>query len=250
MNSVKGIHEYINNESQFFKFGFDLLKGDYELWLKHIKKPVEDYLRNSLIKYNSKYILNSLSDYHNSFKANNNDHHLFIKKISRYIPEDVIDRKNEYLINAEDRLGSLFKKKLKLYQNRIEFRVVRPNQPDNNLLHRDHWFPYFKGLLNLYIPLCGSTFSSVLRIVPESHHWNEEDVVPTFFYNEGKRLGSNGILYSTPTIKECTKELNIHRPDVLEGDLMYFSPMIIHGGGSNNNSDDTRFSLELRLEIV
>ena len=138
MNSVKGIHEYINNESQFFKFGFDLLKGDYELWLKHIKKPVEDYLRNSLIKYNSKYILNSLSDYHNSFKANNNDHHLFIKKISRYIPEDVIDRKNEYLINAEDRLGSLFKKKLKLYQNRIEFRVVRPNQPDNNLLHRDH----------------------------------------------------------------------------------------------------------------
>ena len=227
MNNVKGIHEFIKKESQFYKYGFDLLRCEYKPWEKYIKDPFQTYLQESLVKYNSQYILYSLSQYHNIFKNKNNDHHKFIKSITRNIPEDVIDRKNEYLNFMIAKLGLLFKKKFRIYQNRIEFRVVRPNQPDNNLLHRDHWFPYFKGLLNLYIPLCGSKFSSVLKIVPESHHWKEEDVVPTFFYNEGKRLGENGILYSTPTIKECKKEIVMHRPDILEGDLMYFSPMII-----------------------
>lgn len=250
MNKVNGIHKYINQESQFYKYGFDLLRCDYHLWQKFIKKPFEAYIQDSLLKYNKQYKLDYLFNYHNVFENNNQDHHAFIKFISRRIPEDVINSKNEYLMIAFEKLGLLFQKEFRLYNNKIEFRVVRPNQPDNNLLHRDHWFPYFKGLLNLYIPLCGSTFSSVLKIVPESHHWTEEDVIPTFFYNEGKRLGENGILYSTPTIKECKKEIILHKPDVLEGDLMYFSPMIIHGGGSNDNSHSTRFSLELRLEII
>ncbi len=51
-------------------------------------------------------------------------------------------------------------------------------------------------------------------------------------------------------IKKCLKEIIVHKADVLEGDVMYFSPMIIHGGGSNSNTDDTRFSLEVRLEVA
>ena len=249
MNNVKGIHEYINKESQFYQYGFDLLKCDYDLWEKYIKKPFEDYLKDSLSKYNPNYNLKSLSSYHSIFKDNPKDHHEFIKFVTRSIPGEVLDPQNDYLVFVYEKLGNVFQKKFELYKSKIEFRVVRPNQPDNNLLHRDHWFPYFKGLLNLYIPLCGSTFSSVLKIVPESHHWGDDEVVPTFFYNEAKRLGENGILYSTPTIKECKKDIILHKPDVLEGDLMYFSPMIIHGGGSNTNYDSTRFSLELRLEI-
>ena len=249
MSDTKGIHEYLNKNSQFFKYGFGLLRCENLLWSKYLRNPFEDYLRKSLSEYNPTYDLKNLSDYHSSFKNNKDDHHLFIKSISRNIPDNVINPNNDYLEYVKDSLSQIFKRKLSIYQNKIEFRVVRPNQPDNNLLHRDHWFPYFKGLLNLYIPLSGSTFASVLKIVPESHHWSEEEVVPTFFYNQGKRLGANGVLYSTPTIKECKKEIDLHRPDVLEGDLMYFSPMIIHGGGSNENHNETRFSLEVRLEI-
>ena len=54
---------------------------------------------------------------------------------------------------------------------------------------------------------------------------------------------------SVPEIKESSKNIVKHRPDVLEGDFMLFSPMCIHGGGSNEGFD-TRFSLEIRLEIV
>ena len=250
MDDIKPIHEFIDKESQFYRYGFDILKGDYKLWDKLIKTPFEKYLCNSLEKYNSKYKLNSLSKYHKIFSDNKDDHHGFIKYLSRNIPEDVITTNNEYFFLIKEKIGTLFNKKTSIYRNKVEFRVVRPNEPDNNLLHRDHWFPYFKGLLNLYIPLCGSTFSSVMKIVPEPHHWSEEEVVPTFFYNQGKRIGQNGILYSTPTIKKCLKEIIVHKADVLEGDVMYFSPMIIHGGGSNSNTDDTRFSLEVRLEVA
>ena len=54
---------------------------------------------------------------------------------------------------------------------------------------------------------------------------------------------------SVPKIHESFKDIVKHRPDVLEGDFMLFSPMSVHGGG-NNQGFDTRFSLEIRLEIA
>ena len=136
------------------------------------------------------------------------------------------------------------------YNSNIEFRVVRPNVSDNNERHRDHWFPYFTPLVNIYVPLSGSYYDSALRIVPFSHDWPDEDVKPTFTYEElvaGKKFVKNCIQYSVPAVESCTRKIKPHSPDLTDGDFMLFSPKLIHGGGGNG-STKTRFSLEIRLE--
>jgi len=91
-----------------------------------------------------------------------------------------------------------------------------------------------------------------MRIVPFSHDWSEEDVQPTFTYEEsaaGKKYIKNGVAYSVPAVEKCTKEIKDHSPDLTQGDFMLFSPKIIHGGGGNGGKH-TRFSFEIRLEPV
>ena len=242
-------HERMSQDRQFAIFGYEIFRGFKSDWKKYIKIPFSDYLLNKLKKYNCKYTINCIEDYHKAFEKNESDHHNFINEIKREVPSNIIKRNNSFLNNIISTASKMTGKEIRIYNNRIEFRVVRPNSFDNNKLHRDNWFPYFTPLINIYIPICGSYHSSVLKVVPESHLWKEEEVVPTFKYNEGKSLNENGILYSTPTIKSCTKKIVEHRPDVLEGDYMLFSPLMIHGGG-NNLGTKTRFSLEIRLEII
>ena len=89
-----------------------------------------------------------------------------------------------------------------------------------------------------------------MGIVPFSHNWSEDDVVPTFTYEEsvaGKKYIKNGVAYSVPSIKLCKKPINLHRADLTDGDFMLFSPKMVHGGGTNE-SLQTRFSFEIRLE--
>ena len=103
-------------------------------------------------------------------------------------------------------------------------------------------------MINIYLPISGSDYRSVLKIVPSSHNWSDTDVIPTFEYDRGKSYNKDGIAFSTPTISECKREVLIHKPDVAEGDFMLFSPLLIHGGGENGGSL-TRFSLEIRLKL-
>jgi hypothetical protein len=242
-------HCLVDTETQFYKYGFQVFHGYQTSWDTDLRKPFEGYLFCKLGKYmHLKKEYQHLEDYHAQFVDQESRlHHDFISKITRKVPEDVISPDCSFLKEVIAAAENLVRRKFVIYNRTIEFRVVRPGQPDNNLWHRDHWFPYFKPLVNVYIPLAGSFYDSVLKIVPGSHLWSDSDVEPTHEYGEGKRLGENGILYSTPTIKSVNKPLIEHRPDVLCNDFMLFSPMIIHGAGANN-SNCTRFSLEIRLE--
>ena len=98
----------------------------------------------------------------------------------------------------------------------------------------------------MYVPLSGSFPDSALPIVPRSNHWTDEDVKPTFGYDEGKTV-KGAVRFSVPEVAESTRPLDKHRPDVSPGGFMLFSPMLVHGGGSNG-SHHTRFSFEFRLE--
>ena len=104
----------------------------------------------------------------------------FIKKNGRNL--DIRLERHPFILKlikiAEKSTGQ----KLKIFRKSIEFRVVRPGSEDNNPLHRDHWFPYFKPLLNIYLPISGSYFNSSLAIVPFSHKWTDKEVVPTISY--------------------------------------------------------------------
>lgn len=242
-------HCLFDRSSQFYKYGFQVFHGDKNDWLRNLREPFESYIRHELSAFlERQQSAFSLERYHCSFPCSDEDrHHAFVSCVTRKIPPSVIDPNCEYIKLIKDVAESLTKKKFIVFNDTIEFRVVRPNQPDNNLFHRDHWFPYFKPLLNIYVPLAGSFYDSVLKVVPGSHLWSDEDVEPTHSYGDSKRLGPNGIYYSTPTIKTSRKAITEHRPDVILGDFMLFSPMIIHGAGSNA-SDSTRFSLEIRLQ--
>ncbi len=86
-----------------------------------------------------------------------------------------------------------------------------------------------------------------MKVVPKSHKWSDEDVIPTFSGDSGQKYIKNGVKYSAPGIKYSKHEIVTHRPDVKTGDFMLFNPKAVHGGG-DNFSDYTRVSLEIRVE--
>tara|TARA_B100001248_G_C27398904_1_gene468176 strand:+ start:8687 stop:9427 length:741 start_codon:yes stop_codon:yes gene_type:complete len=242
------IHETLPDDHQFKVFGYKTYRNDLDLFLK-LKSSFSNYIKKELDNFagiNAKGF--TLENYHKYLEKNNIDHHKFISKISRVVNFDDIDM--GYIENIIKIANYDFNKHFSIYNSKIEFRVVRPNIEDNNDLHRDHWFPYFTPLVNIYLPLAGSYVNSALGIVPFSHDWTDEDVIPTFTFEEsqaGKKYIKNGIAYSVPGIKSCKKETNIHRADLTQGDFMLFSPKMVHGGGTNG-SHETRFSFEIRLE--
>ena len=253
-DEFKPFHDLLDEKHLLNYFGYQVYRhGDIKSFMD-LKGKFSNYLKDRLISFSDNVKFDSqftIETYHEIIKENNINHDEFIKKNGRNL--DIRLESHPFILKlikiAEKSTGQ----KLKIFRKSIEFRVVRPGSEDNNPLHRDHWFPYFKPLLNIYLPISGSYFNSSLAIVPFSHKWTDKEIVPTISYEEilkGKKtLKENGVETSVPEIKESSKNIVKHRPDVLEGDFMLFSPMCIHGGGSNEGFD-TRFSLEIRLEIV
>jgi len=123
-------------------------------------------------------------------------------------------------------------------------RIVRPNKfQDNNPPHRDVWIDRLRNAVNIYAPLCGSTEHSSLPLVPRSHYFKESDIERTA---EGAFL--NGIKYSVPCVTKIKgKPPELQRPQVIENEVMIFSPYLVHGGAYNFETDKTRMSLETRF---
>jgi hypothetical protein len=247
-------HELLDEEHLLNYFGYQVFRhGNMESFYD-LKEKFTNHLKNKLISFSGDAkIADSfkIEKYHKVIDEKNIDHDAFIKKYGRNL--DIGIETHPFLIELIKIAEKSTNQNLRVYRNNIEFRVVRPGSNDNNPMHRDHWFPYFTPLLNIYLPLSGSYFNSSLAVVPFSHKWTDQEIVPTLTYDDilkGKKtLKENGVKTSVPKIKETSKDITMHRPDVLEGDFMLFSPMSVHGGG-NNEGFDTRFSLEIRLEIV
>jgi ectoine hydroxylase-related dioxygenase (phytanoyl-CoA dioxygenase family) len=249
---MKTIHEELDSKHLLNHYGYKICRSDDYTNYNDFKNKFKEYLFKELNEYEAFYLKIDdfeIKEYHTVLDECNIDHHNFIKKISRRLNVDFSNHK--FIKNLINKSSKCINSDLHLYKKVIEFRVVRPNYEDNNPIHRDHWFPYYTPLLNVYIPLSGSYCDSSLAIIPFSHKWSDSDIVPTFNYDDiikgKKHISKNGIAYSAPSIKHTSKEINLYRPDVLEGDFMLFSPLIVHGGG-NNKSFETRFSIEIRLE--
>jgi ectoine hydroxylase-related dioxygenase (phytanoyl-CoA dioxygenase family) len=242
-------HLRLPEDANFHRYGYTIVRGDSGK-LAEVKVALEGYLRGQLETFGvSTGEGFSLNKYHRHFEHEPALHYKFIKTISRHIPSTVFGVDHPMMTLVLDRARELFGRDLMIYNGTIEFRVVRPGHDDNNTLHRDHWFPYFIPLVNVYVPLSSSLFDSAMKVVPCSHFWSDDDVTPEFPYEGGKSVNSAGVFFSVPGIKVCKKTIVEHRPDILFGDFMLFSPFLIHGGGSNS-SLGTRFSLEIRLGFV
>ncbi len=147
----------------------------------------------------------------------------------------------------EQRISSLLNQSLHVHnpfddQNIFHFRVVRPMSGDNNPLHRDVWLEDYKDCINLYIPLAGSNDRSSLILAPGSHLWPESSV-------ERTRSGAiiNGQKFNVPAVTSINESFELIRPNPKVGEVLIFSPYLIHGGAANLNSNTTRISIEIRL---
>ena len=242
-------HKILNLNKPFARYGYEIYRGDLQKF-ESIKNKFSNYMESRLkdfgITTNKEF---KLENYHELFKNDPTEHYRFIKEIKRNLPEEVISIEDPFILLILEKASFEFGKRAVIYDKKIEFRVVRPGHDDNNKLHRDHWFPYFRPLINIYIPLASSYCDSAMKVVPGSHLWSDEDVIPEFEYEGGKSINSSGVAYSVPGIKITNKEINPHRPDILPGDFMLFSPLSVHGGG-DNFSNGTRFSFEIRIELI
>ena len=124
----------------------------------------------------------------------------------------------------------------------FHLRLVRPGRADNNPLHRDVWLPDYHNCLNIYVPVAGSTAQSSLTLVPGSHHWPENRTLRT----AGGAV-SNGVRFTVPGVLGSAEPLDIIRPNPAPGEVLLFSPYLLHGGAVNLNEDETRISLEMRF---
>jgi ectoine hydroxylase-related dioxygenase (phytanoyl-CoA dioxygenase family) len=127
-------------------------------------------------------------------------------------------------------------------QKIFHFRVIRPQQWDNNPLHRDIWLADYDDCINLYIPVAGSNERSSLIIVPGSHLWPESRIERTV----GGAL-INGLKYNVPAVTDIRGPYTTERPNPDQNQLLIFSPYLIHGGAVNLNKNETRISIEIRL---
>lgn len=122
-------------------------------------------------------------------------------------------------------------------------RLIRP-QPhmDNNPPHRDAWLDYLSEGINAYVPLAGSNAQSSLPVVSGSHRWDDRAMPRT-----GTGATVNGMTYTVPAALPDDAPLRMSRPETGLGDIMIFSPWLLHGGAVNFNTDTTRVSLEMRF---
>ena len=246
------LYKIVNQNDPLAIYGYKIVSHNKKDLFPSVKKEFENYISRSMTDFNPDIDLDGfkLENFHKILEKNKISHHDFISSISRDVSNIFLEHPFflQLLEDAFEATGLKFQ----IYKNKIELRVVRPHNEDNNSLHRDHWFPYFTPLMNVYLPICGSNYDSAMCVVPFSHKWEESDVTPTFSFEEsqkGAKTIKNGVAYSVPEIKESKKEIIPHRPDIVYGDFMLFSPLMVHGGGTNS-SIDTRFSFEFRLEQV
>jgi|MDSW01.1.fsa_nt_gb hypothetical protein len=239
-------HDRVNSKDVFARYGYIIFEHPQRSLFYDLKEEFTNYLSDSIKKFsNVKQTLDCLENYHSFVLNNDINHHKYIKTSGRKINDHLLHSGYMKILieQCEDHFGS----NMSIFRDLGEFRVSRPDENDFSPFHRDHWFGYFTPLLNLYIPLAGSWCDSAMQIVPKSHLWTEEQAVPSFGAGEGK-TEKDGVSFSVPTLKYCEFELKQHCPDIHEGNFMAFSPKLIHGN-AENNSIETRFSLEIRLEF-
>ncbi|WP_269622997.1 hypothetical protein [Prochlorococcus marinus] len=122
-------------------------------------------------------------------------------------------------------------------------RIIRPAANDFNPPHRDVYISHLRNAINSFMPIYGVNNDSSLSLIEESHFWNENSIIRTLL---------NPIIdkkkFSVPAIlsKASKEPLNLIRPIVDYGEIMIFSPYLIHGGAINL-SKHTRISLEFRF---
>ncbi|MEZ4889864.1 MAG: phytanoyl-CoA dioxygenase family protein [Crocinitomicaceae bacterium] len=230
---IKGFTEvdFLSNEE------FIILKNEIT---QSIQTIVEGVLKRSLVDF-------TLEDYH-KFIIKNDDHLAVVSQTRDLFEENVtinlpfIIRKIEDILhlNLTDIVPSTN------YKMHLIIRINRPNSNDFNPPHKDiyEFYDEYKltpKMINCWIPVAGVDINSSLPIAPASHLISENKIERTFTggYFEGNK-------YRVRIIKKWDGSNKLLRSKVNYGQILLFSPYLVHGVAINNTTQ-TRVALELRL---
>lgn len=226
--------------------GYVILPFPHQDFLAQLKQKVAEAIREQTYKETQKTIASPL-EYH---KAVDNEQHKRITRALYYeshfnnlgIDKTVFESFISAQLGQEVTTNNPYAPDSWLDEMRMSLRIVRPQQHDNNPLHKDVYIKELKHGVNIYLPLWGSDKKSSLPLIPGSHLWNESDF-------ERSACGSliNGQRFSVPAITSSKHALTAVRPNPASDEIMIFSPYLIHGGAHNQNPDQTRVSLEIRF---
>ncbi len=213
-------------------------------------------LKNEITKVISNLIFNTinvdvdgftLDKYHKYIKTNE-DHFEIVTKT-----RDLFSSDFEFDVeNLISKLSDLFGFELTDFDSysktkvHIIIRINRPNSNDYNPPHKDIYEGYDNDgycpkFVNFWIPIDGVNSDTSLPIVPKSHLIPENKIYRT---TSGGVIGENK--YRVRFVKDWGNNKLI-RSDVKYGEVLVFSPHLIHGLAVNNEKDITRVALEFRL---
>ena len=154
---------------------------------------------------------------------------------------------NEFATYFEKRVSDILKIPVKIFNDDIWIRICRPSshsKNDYNPCHRDIYLDFYRNIVNIYLPIVGSNSVSSLAMQSGSHLWNEHDVIMT---KGGAYFPSSNKKYSVDAVLQSRTPLDMVRPNPSTDEFILFSPYLIHGCSSNENSDITRMSVEIRF---
>lgn len=239
----------ITYEQSWYEKGYEVLPlfsiKEHSDLLKGISNSVNQLISSELKRDYKDF---HLQDYHN-FVISNEDHFKIVSKTRGLLPEDFNFNVMEMILRFNDLFGFEFTNldKKTGYQSKIIVRINRPFSTDFNPPHKDSYeeidqsgsIPQFA---NFWIPVCGVTENSSLPIVEKSHLLPESKVERT---TDGGVIEGNK--YRVRTVKSWNGSNKLQRVNIQDGQLLVFSPHLIHGLAVNEEKNQTRVALEFRL---
>ena len=244
--------EDITKNSDWYDIGYNIYDLSsiikYEDLLDSITIPVKKIIHQTFPDINLENF--SLSKYHKFLSMS--QHLLIDKKLKRLYPKD-FGFNDDLIVKF---IGNKLKKTLSYqpsYKKLPHWIIVRISMPKTsgskgfNPAHKDIYEDYdqlnnLPKMVNAWIPICGVNEKTGLGIVPGSHLLKENAILRT-------KCGAilEGQKYSVNCIKSWGEDTSLKIISPPNGSMLIFSSYLIHGMAINNNTDETRVSLEFRL---
>lgn len=240
-------HRQNLEKSNFYEEGYTIESIFSEKELSKLKVDTLDNLKKSLRTiYREDYKDLRLDNYH---KYINEDLHQKLIKKTRVLSFSDFNLDSTKL---KSKIEKILNKKISSNNQLLDreiliLRISRPNSLDINPPHRDGYLDVWKNTINLWIPIEGCNNLSSLPLIPKSHFWNEKNIYKT----ENKGASINGMNYHVPGILSYeNNNLEMIRPNPQLGEIIIFTPFLVHGSAINAQTDKTRFSLEVRFPFA
>lgn len=185
-----------------------------------------------------------LQDYHKH--VDDKKHYEIVKKTRDLFPDDFSFCLKK---NLEEKMGLKLTDRDPIFGNSVHIivRINRPESFDYNPPHKDIYEYYddygiISKMVNFWIPICGVNNKSMLPVAPKSHRIPENKILRS-------SVGGivNGRKYRVRNIYEWNNSIKLVRPSIRNGQVLIFTPNLIHGAAVNEQKDVTRVALEFRL---